>query len=136
MARNISFALTTPQFLARTKTVTRRMGWRRLKAGDILCGVKKGMGLKLGEKVERLGMIRVINARREPLNQICADLAYGCEETIREGFPPPHELSEPTNFLLFFCDSHKGCKPQSIITRIEFEFVSPASTPDLHGEGG
>lgn len=28
MARNISFALTTPQFIARTKTVTRRMGWR------------------------------------------------------------------------------------------------------------
>ena len=32
--RNISFALTTPQFKARTKTVTRRKGWLMLQPGD------------------------------------------------------------------------------------------------------
>lgn len=52
MPRNISFALTTPQFRARTKWVTRRLGWLFLKPGDTLMGVEKGMGLKInGETV-------------------------------------------------------------------------------------
>ena len=36
MPRNISFALTTPQFLDGSKDVTRRNGWLMLKTGDIL----------------------------------------------------------------------------------------------------
>lgn len=49
--RNISFALTTPQFKSRSKDVTRRIGWWFLKPGDVVMGVEKGMGLKKGEKV-------------------------------------------------------------------------------------
>lgn len=116
MPRNISFALTTQQFIDGTKDVTRRMGWLNLKPGDVLCGVKKGMGLKPGEKVERLGMIEVVSVRREPANQICADLAYGAEEVRREGFPDWNEQQ----FLEFFCDSH-GCDPSDHVTRIEFK---------------
>jgi hypothetical protein len=37
--RNISFQLTQPQILARTKTVTRRLNWTGLKAGTLLQGV-------------------------------------------------------------------------------------------------
>ena len=48
MARNMSFALTTEQFKARTKTVTRRFGWWFLKPGDVVRGVEKAMGLKPG----------------------------------------------------------------------------------------
>jgi hypothetical protein len=51
MPRNISFALTTAQFLDGSKDVTRRIGWKNLNAGDVLCAVKKGMGLKPGEKI-------------------------------------------------------------------------------------
>ena len=58
MPRNMSFALTTEQFLNRTKTVTRRKGWRFLKPGDVVMGCKKCMGLKPGEQLERLGLIR------------------------------------------------------------------------------
>ena len=46
--RLMSFALTTRQFLAHEKTVTRRLGWEFLKPGDRVCGVEKGMGLKKG----------------------------------------------------------------------------------------
>lgn len=119
----ISFALTTPQFLDGSKDITRRMGWLTLKAGDILQAVEKAMGLGKGGKVKRLGMIRVKSVRREPLNQICADLAYGEQEMFREGFP----LMDSTEFVLFFCDSHKGCKPNSVITRIEFEKLPQTS---------
>lgn len=118
--RNISFTLTTPQFIAGTKDVTRRMGWLFLKPGDMLQAVEKSQGLGKGGKIKRLGVIRVADVRREPLNQICANLAYGFAETVREGFPAGHDLYDPTTFMLFFCDTHKGCKPHTIITRIEF----------------
>lgn len=121
--RNISFALTTQQFLDGTKDVTRRMGWATLGPGQILCAVKKGMGLRPGEKIERLGKIGIISVRREPLSAMLTDLDYGFFECIREGFPPPHPNSWPSVFAEFFCASHKGCTPDSIVTRIEFRKI-------------
>src|SRR5262245_36114563 len=123
MPRNISFALTTAQFRARTKTVTRRMGWAGLKQGDILCGVVKSQGLRKGEKVEKLGMIRVVDVRREFLDRLTADLDYGFAETAREGFSIAHPWHWPSVFVAAFCGSHKGCKPDSIVTRIEYEYL-------------
>lgn len=118
--RNISFALTTPQFRAGTKTVTRRLGWRGLKVGDVLCAVEKGQGLKKGEKVKRLGVIEIVNVRREKLRRVIDDPDYGARECAREGFPPPHEKSDPAEFVKFFCATHAGCRAATVITRIEF----------------
>lgn len=118
--RNISFALTTPQFLDGSKDVTRRNGWRFLKAGDVLCAVEKSQGLGKGGKVKRLGMISVVSVRREPLRQIIDEPDYGYSETRREGFPEGHVKHDPKEFVDWFCESHKGVIPGSIITRIEF----------------
>lgn len=123
MSRNMSFALTTAQFRARTKTVTRRAGWLHAKAGDIVCGVLKSQGLKLGEKIERLGMIRFADVRREKLRRIIDETEYGHEECIREGFGDHPSLCVPSAFVEFFCRSHKGCIPGSTITRIEYEYL-------------
>lgn len=54
--RHISCALTTQQILDQSKDVTRRLGWLHLKAGDLIQPVKKCMGLKPGEKIEKLGL--------------------------------------------------------------------------------
>lgn len=116
MARNISFSLTTPQFLDGTKDVTRRMGWENVKAGDILRAVKKAMGLKKGEKMEALGYIKVIDARREVLRLMIDDAPYGRNEVWREGF----RYMKPEDFVEFFCKTHTGCFPGREITRIEF----------------
>lgn len=121
--RNISFALTTPQFIDGSKDVTRRLGWLFAKPGMILCAVKKSQGLKPGEKIERLGYIELIDVRREMLGRMTADIYYGYRETAREGFPVPHRLADPFKFIQFFCDSHKDCTPQTEITRIEFKKV-------------
>ncbi len=121
MARLISFALTTPQFLDGTKDVTRRMGWLKARPGDELCAVKKCMGFRPGESVQRLGMIRLTSVRREPLRAMLNDLEYGFDETRREGFPHGHLNHWPSEFVDFFCRSHKGCTRDSIVTRIEFE---------------
>ena len=119
---NISFSLTIPQVLARTKDITRRMGKREYHPGQILQAVEKARGLKRGEHVVVIGKIRVISARREWLNEII----YGGEgerevirEVIREGFPD----MTPCEFVKFFCRTHPGCKPWTIVQRIEFEYL-------------
>ena len=121
--RNISFMLTTKQFVDGTKDITRRNGWRFLKEGELLCAVEKSQGLGKGGKVKRLGVIRVKSVRREKLRAITDDLEYGEKECRREGFPFPEQKSNPYDFVRFFCESHKGVKPNTVITRIEFEKV-------------
>ena len=110
--RNMSFSLTTPQFLEGSKTVTRRLGWRFLKPGDRVRAVEKAQGLKRGERVKPLGVIEIVSVRDEPLDAIDAD------DCRREGFP---DLS-PGQFVEMFCGS-MGCKPSSLVRRIEFRRV-------------
>jgi hypothetical protein len=120
--RNISFAMTTEQIKHRTKFVTRRTGWDRLKVGDLLCAVKKGMGLKKGEKVERLAFIRVVNVRKEPLRRMLDDPAYGYVECILEGFANDPDKGTPQGFVEFFLATHP-CTIDEPLTRIEFEYM-------------
>lgn len=114
--RNISFALTTQQYRDGSKDVTRRLGWLHLKAGDHFMGVEKGMGLKPGEQIVRLGASLVIAATREPLLRMIDEPEYGLIEVRREGFPH----MAPAQFVDFFCRTHRGCTPDTVITRIEF----------------
>lgn len=113
MPHNLSFAQTTAQFEDGSKDVTRRLGWKFLEPGMVLCAIRKGQGLKLGEKVQRLGMIRVVSVRPERLETITRD------DVRREGFPD----WSPEKFVTFFCKGHNDCRPQTVVTRIEFERV-------------
>ena len=85
MPRNISFSMSTEAVRNRTKTVTRRLGWDFLKPGDLLMACEKCQGLRKGEKVKRLGLIRVVSVRSELVGDI--DLFYTDEECVKEGFP-------------------------------------------------
>ena len=126
MPRNISFAMTTPQVVARTKTVTRRFAWWGLKPGDVLCGVKKSMGLRKGEKVQRLGLIEVVDVRSEPLDAITA------EDVAREGFPE----WTPEEFVDFIV-THYRCDRDKTVNRIEFKYLDALPNPeDRAAEGG
>lgn len=114
--RNISFTLTQQQVQDRTKTVTRRNGWRFLKAGDLLRGVHKCQGLKAGEHPIELCVIRVESVTYEPLHLITgADL-------VREGFP---DMTK-NEFIDMFCKSHKGVDRMTMVTRIKFSYVEDA----------
>lgn len=115
--RNMSFALTTQQMVDQTKDVTRRLGWLMAKAGDMLQPVEKGMGLKPGEVINKITPpILILDTRREPLRAMTDDLDYGFRECRREGF---REM-KPAEFVEMFCATHKGCTPDSEITRIAF----------------
>lgn len=109
---NISFYLTTPQFRARTKTVTRRCKWKNLKAGQRLRAVVKGQGLKMGEQVDVLGIIEIVSVRRERLNEITD------ADVIAEGFP----AMTRQEFIEMFCRNMK-CEATDFVTRIEFKYV-------------
>lgn len=123
MPRNMSFALTTPQFKARTKTVTRRMGWWFLKPGAVLMGVEKSQGLKKDEKVKRLGLIEVVSVSSERIQEFySADL-------VREGFPN----MTPFEFVEMFCKAN-NCVPDAWVNRIEFKYLKAAFTTLGEGE--
>jgi hypothetical protein len=110
--RNMSFAMTTEQIRRREKLVTRRFGWWFLQASDLVCAVEKGMGLKKGEKIKRLAVLRIVNTRTEPLHCITkADCRL-------EGFPD----FSPDQFVVMLCQ-HYGCNPNSRVNRIQFEYV-------------
>ncbi len=84
--RNMSFALTTAQFIDGSKDVTRRLGWELLKVGDRLMGCEKCQGIKAGGLV-RLGEIEILHVSRQPLRYMIDVPKWGTEEASREGFP-------------------------------------------------
>lgn len=112
MPRNMSFAMTTDAIRARTKTVTRRLGWAFLRKGDILNACVKCQGLKKGERVERICQIRVVSVTVEFLADITQD------DVTREGFP----RMDRHEFIARFCRG-SNVKPYAMIRRIEFEYV-------------
>lgn len=73
--RLMSFAATTAQMYAGTKTVTRRIDrkvwWAKvLKSGTLVCAVEKSQGIPKGGKVKRIGVIEIVGVRRELLHKI------------------------------------------------------------------
>lgn len=119
MPRNISFSMTTQQFIDGSKDVTRRFGWWTIKEGDILNVVEKAMGLKKGEKIKSLGLIRVVSARKEPLSALLDD-SYGLDEVKREGYPFGCKTGKDFAEVLA---KKSGYVLESSCMRIEFERI-------------
>lgn len=115
MPRNMSFMMTTNQVRARIKTVTRRFGWAFLKPGDIVMAVAQGQGFRRGQRVERLGLIRILSTRWEPLNAITP------AELRLEGLPG----MTPARFVAMMARRglHNRVRDEQPINRIEFEYL-------------
>ena len=118
MPRLMAVSLTEPQVRARTKTVTRRVGWRMLRPGDQLTLCRKVMGRRRGEPLDRIAAVEVTSLRREPLDALTA------ADVAAEGFPD----WTPAEFVAFFCRTHRGCSPGTEVTRIEWRYLdNPAA---------
>lgn len=116
MPRLMSVSHTEYQVHRRAKTVTRRAGWAFLNAGDRVTLVRKAMGLRPGDQVERIVDVEVVDVRREQLQEITqADVAA-------EGFPDWTR----DQFLDFFCDSMGGTGLQEV-TRIQYRYLEPVA---------
>lgn len=118
MPRHMSFAATIPQIRNRSKTITRRRGWRKLEPGTEIWAVEKGQGLKKGEKVNRIALLEIVDVRVEALWRVHA--RFG--ETAKEGFP---EML-PSEFVEFYCQMNGGTQDQ-LVTRIEFRYSEQGS---------
>jgi hypothetical protein len=116
--RNISASLTKKQFRSRSKHVTRRLGWKNARPGELLQVCEKCQGLKPGEHLVKICVIRVSNVRREKLSRMSNEPTYGAREARLEGFPS----MDGSAFVRFFCKEME-CDPETEITRIEFEYV-------------
>jgi hypothetical protein len=109
----MSVSLTESQVRDRSKTVTRRLGWRMLHVGDQLTLCRKVMGRRPGEPLDRLTTVEVTSVRREHLDAITA------ADVAAEGFP---QMTQ-TEFVSFFCGTHHGCGPVTEVTRIEWRYL-------------
>ena len=117
----MSFMLTKEQIKAQTKTVTRRLGWWFLKPGDLLWACEKCMGLKKGEKVKKICLIRIVATKPEPLTAVTQ------EECAKEGFPD----KTPQEFIKMFCEFNR-CKVDTMVNRIEFEYLNGDRLQNCH----
>jgi len=112
MPRNMSFFMTTEQIKNRTKTVTRRLGWKFLKPGDVVWAVEKAQGLKKGEKINRLCKLRIVSVRRERIDDMEQP------ECALEGLP---DMFVEEFIQWFTCEM--GIHVWEEVTRIEFEYI-------------
>ena len=109
--RRMSFAMNIPQFKDRTKTVTRRFGWWHLKPGDEVMGVERSMGLKRGQHMVELGVIRVVSVKEIGVRDV--DEA----ELVLEGCG--HMTVD--QYITMLIGSTK--KLSAPVNRIEFEYI-------------
>lgn len=125
MARLMSVAYTEQAVRDRTKTVTRRKGWRFLKSGDRLTLCRKVQGRKPGEPLERLAEVEVVSVRREPLCAVAGPYAFDQDggtiwpEVIAEGFP---DMS-PDEFMRRFFTEAQGIGVMDDVTRIAWRYL-------------
>lgn len=112
MSRLMSVTLTEESVWDRTKTVTRRLGWRHLRVGDRLTLCRKVMGRKPDEPLVRIAEVEVTAIWTERLDEITK------EECVREGFPD----HTPDGFVSMFCD-HMHCLPSQMVRRIEWKYI-------------
>lgn len=110
--RLMSFFLTVAQVTDRSKTVTRRLGWRFIKPGDHVQAVVKSRGRKHGEAIRPLAVLVVTGVRRERLDALTPS------EVVREGFPDGNVDA----FLEMFCAAN-DCGLAQEVTVIDFAFV-------------
>ena len=137
MPRLMSVAFTEQAVRDRTKTVTRRKGWKFLRPGDRLTLCRKVMGRKPGEPLARLAEVEVVSVERQPLRSIGSCLChpwphnegtYSAAEVKREGFPG----MDPDQFVLRFFIEAQGMQWSDLVTRIEWRYLDEA----VHPEGG
>jgi hypothetical protein len=111
--RLMAVSLTEQRVRDRSKTVTRRTGWRMLQPGDRLTLCRKVMGRRTGEPLDRIATVEITSVRREPLNAVTA------ADVAAEGFPQ----MTPAEFVSFFCATHHGCLPGTEVTRIQWRYL-------------
>lgn len=123
MPRLMSVAMTKEQVYARQKRVTRRLGWRFAKVGDVYTLCEKVQG-RQGAPLVRIVDVEVVDTRWEPLTRLTDPQMYlypdyGRIEVELEGFPG----MSPALFVQRFFIDAQGCSPHTEVNRIEYRYL-------------
>ena len=113
-ADKVELKETIKQIHNAASTVTRRFGLWKIKPGTKLWAIEKGRGLKKGQKVVRICMIRIVSAHEEQVQ----DIRHRPNDLILEGFP---DLTT-NEFIRLLCKG-TGKNETSPVNRIEFEYI-------------
>ena len=130
MPRLLSVSHTEQAVIDRRKTVTRRLGWRKLTEGTRLTLCRKVMGRRRDEPLVRLAEVEVVNVHRERLWHITD------EDILREGVAGDHWLETytehdnpamigqptPGAWVAWFAEV-MGCNPEDYVTVIEWRYL-------------
>lgn len=125
MPRLMSVAFTEQAVRDRTKTVTRRDGWKFLKVGDRLTLCRKVMGRKPDEPLVRIAEVEVVDVVRQPLDVLVNQPRYGAAEMVREGFP----RMDPSEFIDQYFVEAQGMRRTAWVTRIEWRYLDELAVP-------
>lgn len=111
----MSVRLTEQAVVERRKTVTRRLGWLRIKPGDRLTLCRKVMGRKPGEPLVRLAEVEVVSVNREPLRSMRSG------DVAREAVPGMEDVRR-YEWVEWYCEQ-MGCTPGTEVTRIAWRYL-------------
>lgn len=120
----MSVAFTEDAVRNRTKTVTRRKGWKFLEPGDRLTLCRKVMGRKPGEPLVRIVDVEVLAVHQEQLVDLMNRPEYAAEEMAREGFPG----MSPHDFVNHYFVLAQGMKIADFVTRIEWRYLEQGAS--------
>ena len=115
MSRLMSVSVTEQAVRERRKTVTRRLGWRFLKAGDHLTLCRKVQGRKPGEPLVRLAEVEVVSVRRVRL------LVMADEDVAREAVPGLENI--PARDWVAWFAATFGIARTDEVTRIAWRYL-------------
>jgi len=108
----MSVSHTEQQVEDRSKSMTRRLGWKMVRVGDHLTLCRKVMGRKPGEPLVRITEVEITAIREERLWEISH------EDVIAEGFPD----WSTDQFIEFFCRQFK-VQEWVVVTVLEWRYL-------------
>lgn len=128
MPRLMAVSLTEASVMDRTKTVTRRLGWRHLRPGDRLTLCRKVMGRRRAdgtvEPLVRLAEVEVVDVRRDKLWAITDD-EIAREAVLDQPWVEVYvDSGQPTPqaWVWWYCEQF-GVQPDAEVTRIEWRYL-------------
>lgn len=132
MSRLMSVAYTEDAVRARTKTVSRRMGWVFLKPGERVTLCRKVMGRKPGEPLERLAEVEIVSVQRVRLCDMDpGDIALEAVDPAKwwdRPLMPQMEISNrvaPVELWVSWFAETMRCRITDPVTRIEWRYLDP-----------
>lgn len=121
--QSIVFSLTAEAIRTRTKTVTRRFGWRDLTPGTLLAAVHREH-IPGRRPPAPMAVLRVLSVRVERLSEVEA------VDVAAEGFPGRSRAWFVANFT-----AAMRCVSTALVTRIEFEYLDAPTLAELDRAG-